>query len=119
MTLSFITTTIFGATPKIEKQEFSLKQGQKFTVELPANPSTGYCWGMLVNQPPKERWIELVKSEFIPDEPGRVGGAGKHKFTFKAMKPTGAAKYGIPLYYCRPTTGEVSEIRSIIVAISP
>ena len=104
-------------TPTKETKEFSLKVGEEFTLEFLANPSTGFCWGMLVNQAPHERWIELIKSEYVPDEPIRPGSGGTHKFTFKAMRPTGTIKYSIPFYHCRPTTGEIATVVNIVFSI--
>lgn len=110
---------IFCVTPKIEKLEYTLTQGETFMLELQANPSTGYVWGILVNQPSKERWIELIKSEYKPDKPGRIGGGGTLNFTFKAMKSTGSASYDVPLYYCRPQSGKIAKIISLVVEIKP
>ena len=106
----------------------NLKKGERFTVKLPANPSTGFVWSMLVNQPPKKRFIELVKSEFIPSKvPGtganvppeerRAGAGGEIEFTFKAVKETGQTTYAVPLYYGRPQSGEVSKIVALAVKI--
>ena len=94
----------------------TLTLGEEFTIELPSNPSTGYCWFMLVNQSPKERWIELVKSEYIPDQPIRPGRGGKEKLTFKAMRPTDAITRGFYLNYCGPG-GRTAETKVIPILI--
>lgn len=85
-----------------EKTNRTLTLGEEFTIELPSNPTTGYRWVMLVNQSPKERWIELVKSEYVPDQPIRIGRGGKEKLTFKAMRPTDAITREFYLNYCGP-----------------
>ncbi|TET06074.1 hypothetical protein E3J79_03385 [Candidatus Dependentiae bacterium] len=99
-----------------EKTKRTLKLGEEFTIELPSNPTTGYCWFMLVNQSPKERWIELVKSEYVPDQPILIGRGGKEKLTFKAMRTTGSVSREFYLYYCGPggKTAEIKENKKVI-----
>jgi len=107
------------AGPEMKELEIpQLKVGDKYTFELPSSPSTGYCWGMLVNQPPKKRWLELIKSERRPDKSGRPGGGETLLLTLKAIRSTKTAKYSIPLYYCRPTTGEIAKIMNIVFSVT-
>jgi len=99
-----------------EKKEFSVKVGDTFKVTLPANPSTGYTWGILTTLPQKNRKIELIKSEYSPEDPKLIGGAGKAILTLKALNPTGM-KYLVPIYYSRPGQNP-EKIHSIVVTIS-
>lgn len=103
-------------SPTVEETKRTLTVGEEFTIELPSNPTTGYRWFMLVNQSPKERWIELVKSEYVPDQPILLGSGGKEKLTFKAMRPTEATTREFYLYYCGPS-GKAAEIRVIPIFI--
>lgn len=102
---------------KIERKDksFDVKVGDTFTLSLSAKPSTGHTWGMLVNQPAENRWIELVKSEYIPDKPARIGSGGKRTFTFKAIRE---GIYGVPLYYTRRDE-KPKKIVSLKVNIKP
>ena len=115
----FICSTVRSGIISKEKKEYNLKVGEEFSLSLPANPTTGYSWGMFVNQPPQKRWIELVDSKYTQDEPGRMGGGGTISFTFKAVTPTDSASYAIPLYYSKPSSGDLAKMFSLIVTISP
>ncbi len=110
---------IAGNAIEREKKELNVSVGDEFSLSLPANPSTGYVWAMLVNQPPEKRWIELTKSEFTGGKTARPGAGGTITFTFKAVTPTDSTSYGVPLYYCRPASGEIAKILSLILTISP
>jgi len=118
LVLSLLSCIASNAIEK-EKKEFNVTVGDEFSLSLPANPSTGYVWGMLVNQPPEKRWIELIKSEFNGGKTPRPGAGGTITFTFKAVTPTGSASYGVPIYYCRPASGDIAKILSLILTISP
>ena len=98
-------------------ENFSLQVGEKFTVLLPSNPTTGYDWYMLVNQPPDKRIIEIIDSTYKQHSPGRIGGSGSRALTFKAVKPTGTTSSAIPLYYCRPQSGNITKIKTLSVSI--
>lgn len=60
--------------------------GKKFVIELPVNLANGFSWYWMVNDPLKERPVELIKKEFVAQNTGLLGGEGKVRFTFKAMK---------------------------------
>ena len=68
----------------------SVKNGELFVVELPANPSTGYQWSVV--QPPDA--VELVEEHVAPPAagttaaglPAAVGSSGDQKFTFMAKR---------------------------------
>lgn len=63
-------------------KEIKLKLGETFTIQLDANPTTGYGWYLLSGKDP---W-KLVSRKYAMDssKPGMVGVGGKETFTFKA-----------------------------------
>lgn len=66
----------------------TVKLGELFVIELPANPSTGYQWS-LVEVPAA---LELVEEHYTPATtgttaagvPAAVGSGGTHAFNFMA-----------------------------------
>lgn len=75
---------LVNMTEQEEQQtNFSMKVGQKFVIELPANPSTGYSWYWLVNEPTKEMPVELIKQEYRANK-RLAGSQDVMRFTFQA-----------------------------------
>lgn len=65
-------------------KEIKVKLGTTLTLQLPANPTTGYGWYILTGTDP---W-SLVSRKYAQDasKPGMVGVGGKETFTFKAER---------------------------------
>ena len=80
-----------------DDMSISVKSGEKFTIKLEANPTTGYDWSVSVSD---EAVVSLEKSEYLPDEKvsGAVGAGGARVLVFKA-NDAGAAT--IDLVYQR------------------
>ncbi|HOT95643.1 MAG TPA: protease inhibitor I42 family protein [bacterium] len=55
---------------------------QEFVVALESNPTTGFSWQLSKGDNPH---IKLLREEFIPNDPKRLGAPGKQLFHFQAM----------------------------------
>lgn len=93
----------------------TVRRGEKFTVTLNSNPTTGFSW-----QFAKEidaHFLELVDSRYIGTGTGRLMGAGgRQEWVFKAIKP---GKTSISLEYARPWERDKScqEAKDITIII--
>lgn len=67
-----------------EEQVVSLVPGDTFAVALPANPSTGYTWGMTVPDVLEEEGAGSYASDAPP---GMVGAGGTMTWRFRAVRP--------------------------------
>ena len=63
-------------------ESISVGVGQRFAVELEANPTTGYTWQL--SAPPGDQ-VHLVDSDFTPTGPQQPGSGGMQRFTFEAV----------------------------------
>lgn len=70
---------------RVSAENIETTVGKTFTVELPENPTTGYTWFWQVSDDVHKRLVELIRKEYVPQQPGMVGSGGTAKFTFKAM----------------------------------
>jgi len=82
---------------------------EQFTVELDANPTTGYEWQ--VEFPRK--MLRLVRRELSPPGP-EIGGAVKQRFVFEALSKGNAV---LELSYKRSWEPRALEARKISVQI--
>lgn len=71
--------------------------GQTFTLTLDANPTTGYQW--FLSNPLDERFLRLIRNDYLPPSSSRAGQGGHQVLTFHALQ-TGMTS--IALKYCRP-----------------
>ena len=72
----------------------TVSRGQRFSIVLPSNPTTGYDWHWIKPEEGKEletlqKHIKLVKESYMPSNKtikgkALMGAGGKKKFTFKA-----------------------------------
>ena len=60
-----------------------VKAGQRFTIRMESNPTTGYGW-QLSNA--LDNKIILVTNAFIPPDSKRIGAGGHEVWTFKAIE---------------------------------
>jgi predicted secreted protein len=77
--------TVACCTWQVMAENIETALGKTFTIELPENSSTGYSWFWSVNEDMHKRMIELIRKEYIPQQPVLSGSGGTVKFTFKAM----------------------------------
>ena len=85
--------------------EFTVNIGDKITVKLCSNPTTGYQWEYEMIGP--ELLMEEDHDFEEPEDEGMVGAAGKEVWTFEAIE-TGTTE--IHMEYSRPfESGEPAE----------
>lgn len=68
--------------PQADGTSVTLHQGQELRIELEENPSTGYTWHVLKQNP-----LKLVRKEFLRPAEQMPGAPGKALFVFKALAP--------------------------------
>lgn len=102
---------ILSAAPKKTYETLhtiTVSRGQRFSITLPSNPTTGYDWHWIKPEEGKEleslqKHIKLVKESYMPSSQtikGKplMGAGGKKKFIFKA---TGKGSVPLTLEYKR------------------
>ncbi len=102
-----------------ESEEISFivmtEEGKEFTVRLSANRTTGYQWRP--TEPPDERFVKVVRSEYVPFEAGVVGGGGEEIWTFLAA---GKGDTVIAMEYVRPwEKAQPAKTATIKVSVKP
>ena len=103
-----------GSTVKLDEttngQTVALKVGQKLTISLEGNPTTGYSWQVRAGS----EHLDLLSQEY---EPGgtAAGAGGVEVFRFRALAP---GETEIAFDYRRPWEREVHTSRRFRVAIS-
>ena len=75
----------------------TMKPGDRFSVTLESNPTTGYQWGFAA--PYDERVLVLCGDTYINPSEQLVGAPGHQKLTFEAAGP---GRTGVRLAYRRP-----------------
>lgn len=71
-----------------ESSPVGLSVGQVWELALPANPTTGYAWTLVL--PPAGAVLALESQVFHPapqGTPGLVGAGGSQVFIFRALAP--------------------------------
>lgn len=86
---------IWSLTATENESKILPRQGDKLSLGLMENPSTGYKWVAVM----QEEHLELLSSHWVPTVNGQVGSAGERQFVFKVNEP-GDTK--LELSYCRP-----------------
>ncbi|MDH3299426.1 MAG: protease inhibitor I42 family protein [Acidimicrobiia bacterium] len=85
-----LTVTDRGAT-------FDVAVGERFSIVLESNPSTGYAWA--VEEPVPDQVLRLVDDLYHADESGLVGGGGLQELVFEGV---GDGSIDLGLWYVRP-----------------
>jgi inhibitor of cysteine peptidase len=86
-----------ATAPAGEPMPIAVAVGQDFKVTLPANPTTGYQWGLA--KAPDEKLVRLVKSAYKRPDAKLMGAGGDMTWTFKALAE---GKTEVKLTYARP-----------------
>ena len=73
-----------------------VKTGQKFTIRMESNPTTGYGWQLAKDL---NNIVVLITTTFVPPETKLCGAGGHELWTFKAV---GEGKAEIFMRYVRP-----------------
>jgi predicted secreted protein len=66
-----------------ERHARTVRPGEKFTIELQSNPSTGYRWHLLYFD---KSILNLISSELATKPTNQIGTAGIERFNFEATK---------------------------------
>jgi len=92
------------------------EEGKEFTVRLASNRTTGYQWRAAGQ--PDDRFVKLVKSEYIPFDGGAIGAGGEEIWTFLAV---GKGDTEITMEYVRPweKTQPPAKTATIFVSVRP
>ena len=102
-TLVEITCDQINKSPH-SRNEFQVEVGDKITVKLCSNPTTGFQWKY---ETIGEIVLEEKKHEFVaPEDEGAVGAAGQEVWTFEA---TEKGTTEIRMEYTRPWEGGEQE----------
>jgi len=91
----------------------NLSVGEKFSIRLPENPTTGYGWEM-ITKPENQDVVLEVKNEFLPDQRGLIGAGGERVFQYQAKESGKVDIYG---FYRRPWEKDVTPARSVMYQI--
>lgn len=75
--------------------EISSIVGEKLTIEMDSNPTTGYSWQL----PDSAAWYKVVSRDFVAPNNGLVGSPGKESITIKLLEK---GKHQLTLEYKRP-----------------
>lgn len=78
-------------------QKIEVGVGDKFTIKLESNPTTGYSWSLAA--PLDAAILSTAGDSYIADKPQRTGSGGTQLLTFKAV---GKGSTEIQLRYSRP-----------------
>ena len=83
---------LFGCLPKTEIREYrdpaetiTVKKGENFAIALKSNRTTGFIWRLA--KPIEGGMVKIKHSEYVPDEPQRIGSGGKEVWIFEALGP--------------------------------
>ena len=95
---------------KVETQTIKTKSGDKFSVVLEANLTTGYLWEVNFDS----IYIQLINRKYTPYFPEKIGAGGEETFNFLALK-SGETK--ITFSYLRPWEKEKPPLKKKIYKI--
>lgn len=92
-------------------KSFQIGKGSEITINLPANPTTGYSWAI---EKADENVLALINDVYTPDQPVIPGSGGTQTLTFKAIK---AGTAPVELKYWRPWEGNTSIAKHFNVTV--
>jgi predicted secreted protein len=88
------------------------EEGKEFTVRLDSNRSTGFQWRPA--EPLDERFVKLVRSEYVPFDTDAIGAGGEEIWTFLA---TGKGETEFALEYVRPWERNRSDVKTATIKV--
>lgn len=100
--------------PKNSSATIELKQNSIFSITLPANPTTGYSWG-LRTLPSQLMLLDSGYKQSDDCKPGMIGCGGDTTYTFKAVKK-GTDK--VEFQYGRQWETDSSDIRVVNIDVN-
>ena len=93
--------------------QVELSAGQRLTVSLPGNPSTGYTWE--VGEGTGGVLLPVGEAGFVSDDPNLVGAGGTLTLTFEAAQ---AGTTTLVLVYHRPWETDVEPLDTFTVTVT-
>jgi inhibitor of cysteine peptidase len=90
---------------------FTITLNEELAIRLPGNPTTGYLWEVLTNEPLLKQKEETV---FVSDA-YRIGSGGQIKFLFI---PGGIGSTRLKMIYRRPWEKETPPARMFEIAVT-
>lgn len=102
--------------PQGDEQILQARAGENISIELTANPTTGYQWRRV--ETTQDDLVRFVSRDFTSSAPGRMGSGGTETWRFTALKPGRAY---IDFEYLRPWEGGVppAQRKTVVVEIVP
>ncbi len=94
------------------ERKIVLSVGRTFEIVLPSNPTTGYSWTLLSDQP---NVVENQSHQYVADASGRVGVGGRTTWTLKARSHGEAI---LTFTYQRPWEENVPPTKTVTFTIS-
>lgn len=112
----FVLSAITGYSAEIYDNPYvpiKVNAGQKFTICLESNPTTGYEWE--IARPLESNIVMFVYSSYKPGRRKLLGGAGRELWVFKAV---GKGKTEVCFRYVRPWEKDVPPIDKKVFRVS-
>ncbi len=101
-----------GALPCRVGRQCEIGLGERFSVFLDSNPTTGYRWQL--GNPLDEAVLQLVGTEYEAPQSKLLGAGGKEKWTFRAV---GRGVTSITLEYVRPWEKGVPPGKTVVYPV--
>jgi len=80
--------------PSDSGRTLDLKIGEKFSIKLPENPSTGYGWRILI-VPQGQMIVSQVADQFARSQSNVLGADGERVFQYQATNSGEVEIYGV------------------------
>jgi inhibitor of cysteine peptidase len=93
-------------------EQVATEVGEKFTIELAANPSTGYTWQL--SQAMGDQ-VTLVDSDYEPEGDVQPGSSGVQRFVFEGLK---VGTTTLSFSYVRPWETGVAPTETVAFPVS-
>ena len=103
--------SLWASAPGPKPAELVAARGERFTLRLDANHSTGFHWELA--RPLDAAVLAVVGTEYEEATPGKVGAGGTEVWTFEAVGPGWAA---VNLAYRRPWE-EMAPARILVYSV--
>jgi len=93
--------------------DYEVSVNEVFTINLVANPTTGYSWQWVNKQ--TVTTVDSIDFSYIVDRPGLIGGGGKEIWKFLGVK---RGIDTLNFKYCRPwDQNSTVESRKIVINV--
>ena len=102
--------------PVQESQDYNLKKGDEFVIQMETNPSTGYSWS--IEKGLADSVVTLQKDTYLPDKnlsgKPRLGASGTQKWYFTASQKGNTL---LRFVYKRPGTNHIAKEKFVRVRV--